>query len=93
MGEITFSAEVQVDEGSVERVRRAIYDSFASDGRLPADDELATLANVDRDGLTTALVQLAGMRHIALGPAGEVTMAHPFTTLNLGFSVMGRRSL
>jgi hypothetical protein len=35
------------------------------------------------------LADLAAQRHLALGTDGEITMAHPFTAVPLGFSVMG----
>jgi hypothetical protein len=38
-------------------------------------------------------VRLAAARHLALGSDGEITMAHPFTAVPLGFSVMGRDTL
>jgi hypothetical protein len=39
------------------------------------------------------LASLAAARHLALGSDGEITMAHPFTAVLLGFSVMGRDAL
>ncbi|MGL4742909.1 MAG: hypothetical protein ACRCXL_00775 [Dermatophilaceae bacterium] len=39
------------------------------------------------------LAELAAQRHLALGGDGEVAMAHPFTAVPLGFSVMGRDTL
>jgi Alkylmercury lyase len=42
-----------------------------------------------RSGLQT----LGAARHLALGSDGEITMAHPFSAVPLGFSVMGRDTL
>ena len=43
--------------------------------------------------VTAGLATLAAERHLALGADGEITMAHPFTVVPLGFSVMGRDTL
>lgn len=67
----------------LEEVRVAVYRSFAGTGRAPAAAEL------DR----TALRELHRQRHLVLGPDGEVVMAHPFSSVPLGFSVMGRDTL
>ena len=37
--------------------------------------------------------ELARRRHLVLDEAGAVVMAHPFSAVPLGFSVMGRRTL
>jgi hypothetical protein len=76
-----------------ERVRRAIYDSFASDGRCPSRAQLPALVGVSREQVDAALTELAAARHLALDVSGEVVMAHPFTSMNLGFSVMGEKTL
>jgi hypothetical protein len=39
------------------------------------------------------VAKLAAQRHLALDESGSVVMAHPFTTVNLGFSVMGEKTL
>ena len=36
------------------------------------------------------LAELGAVWHLALGLDGEITMAHPFSAVPLGFSVMGR---
>ncbi len=45
------------------------------------------------DEVRRALATLADQRHLALDTNGEITMAHPFTAVPLGFSVMGRETL
>ena len=52
----------------------------------------------DRDrytacGAEDGLAELARGRHLALGDQGQIVMAHPFSTVPLGFSVMGARTL
>jgi hypothetical protein len=74
-----------------EDVRLALYRGLAGTGRCPTHQELtAETGVVDVAG---ALDRLAAARHLSLDPDGEVVMAHPFTTRNLGFSVMGGATL
>jgi hypothetical protein len=67
-----------------EDVRLAVYRSFAATGRAPSRAEL---------GDDDALRQLAEARHLVLDGDGEVVLAHPFSAVPLGFSVMGSRTL
>jgi hypothetical protein len=82
-----------MDDEIIERVRRGIYDTFARTGHAPDREQLAALAGVDAVQIDDAVARLAAARHLALDEAGTITMAHPFTSLNLGFSVMGRETL
>jgi hypothetical protein len=82
-----------VNNDDVERVRRAIYDTFAGQGRAPSHQQIRDLAAVDQAQVTEAVAELAGQRHLAVDQSGHVVMAHPFTSVNLGFSVMGERNL
>jgi alkylmercury lyase-like protein len=82
-----------VDHDVAERVRRAIYDMFASQGRAPSRQQIPGLAAVDQAQADQAVAALAAQRHLALDQAGNVVMAHPFTAVNLGFSVMGEQTL
>jgi hypothetical protein len=82
-----------VNREVVERVRRAIYDTFASQGHPPSRQHVRDLAAVDEAQVSEAVAELAAQRHLALDQSGNVVMAHPFTTVNLGFSVMGERNL
>lgn len=76
-----------------EAVRVALYRSFATSGRCPSFDELADLSGGGAAGVRAALDRLAQARHVALDADGAVVMAHPFTSRNLGFSVMGEATL
>lgn len=77
----------------VERVRRAIYDTFAGQGHAPSRQEIRVRAAVNEAQVKGAVAELAAQRHLALDQSGNVVMAHPFTSVNLGFSVMGARNL
>jgi hypothetical protein len=82
-----------VDYDVAERVRRAIYDTFASQGHAPSRNQIRDLAAVDDAQIDGAVAELAMQRHLALDRSGNIVMAHPFTTANLGFSVMGAGNL
>jgi hypothetical protein len=74
-----------------EDVRVALYRGFAQTGGCPDAADLAAATGVD--DVAGALTRLAAARHLSLDAGGDVVMAHPFTTRNLGFSVMGRSTL
>jgi Alkylmercury lyase len=82
-----------VDHDVLERVRRAIYGMFASQGHAPSRQQIQALAAVDEARVNEAVAELAAQRHLALDQSSNIAMAHPFTTVNLGFSVMGERNL
>jgi hypothetical protein len=50
----------------VERVRRAIYDTFARQGRVASRDEIRNLAGVGDTQLTEAVADLAAHHHLVL---------------------------
>ncbi|MFC6286224.1 organomercurial lyase [Nocardioides sp. GCM10027113] len=72
-----------------EDLRLAVYDTFRR-GDLPRVAVLAPALGVSPDEVREGLAGLAAQRHVALGPDGEIAMAHPFAAVPLGFSVMGR---
>jgi len=82
-----------VGQEAAERVRRAIYDTFAGQGRAPSGQQIRELAGLDEAQVAESVAELAAQRHLALDLSGNVVMAHPFTTVNLGFSVMGEKTL
>jgi hypothetical protein len=82
-----------VNNDMVERVRRAIYDTFAREGRMASREQIRNLGAADDAQLTEAFAELAAHRHLVLDDSANVVMAHPFTAVPLGFSVMGERTL
>ena len=76
-----------------EDVRVAVYRSFAAAGRAPATAELADQFSVAASDIDGALSRLESKRHLGLGQAGAFAMAHPFSSMPLGFSVLGRATL
>jgi hypothetical protein len=76
-----------------EDLRLAVYRAFAETGNAPPAAELARRLGVDVEAVTAGLAELARGRHLALDQAGAIVMAHPFSAVPLGFSVMGTRTL
>ncbi len=76
-----------------EELRLAVYRAFAKTGRAPSAVDLANELCVTAAEITRGLTQLHADRHLVLGEQGEIVMAHPFSAVPLGFSVMGREIL
>ncbi len=76
-----------------EDLRVAVFESFSRTGRPPDLDGLAARFAVPVAEVDDALRVLAEGRHVALGADGSILMAHPFSSVPLGFSVMGRTTL
>ena len=76
-----------------EDLRLAVYRAFAETGRAPEPGELATELGTETREVAAGLAELARGRHLALGDQGQIVMAHPFSAVPLGFSVMGARTL
>lgn len=74
-----------------EDVRLRVYESFVATGRPPLSAELAEAAGPG--AARRSLEELAAARHLVLGADGEIVMAHPFSAVPLGFSVMGPETL
>jgi hypothetical protein len=77
---------------SVEQLRLAVYRGFADTGRAPSDQELAVTLGVSENTVRWGLHTLHEQRHIVLRD-GAIAMAHPFSSVPLGFSVMGPQTL
>jgi len=79
--------------GLDEAVRLAVYQGFANDAHPPTIDGLATTLDTDASSIRESLARLHVARHVVLDADGRIVMAHPFASIPLGFSVMGRRTL
>jgi len=82
-----------VSRVDIEDVRVAVYESFSRAGRAPDVGHLATLFGVSEIAVREALQALAEGRHLALGADASIVMAHPFSSVPLGFAVMGKHTL
>ncbi|MET1042847.1 MAG: organomercurial lyase [Microbacteriaceae bacterium] len=76
-----------------EDVRLAIYRTFARTGREPDVAELADRFDLTEDEVREQYRALAADRHLALDDAGDIVLAHPFSTRNLGFTVASDETL
>ena len=77
----------------LETLRLDVYRSFAERGHPPTFDELAALVDAEPAAVVAGLRELAAGRHLVLDNLGRIVMAHPFSAVPLGFSVMGRHTL
>jgi hypothetical protein len=76
-----------------EDLRLAVYRAFAGTGRAPQPRELAEQLDAEIPDVIRGLAELARDRHLVVGEPGQIVMAHPFSAVPLGFSVMGARTL
>jgi hypothetical protein len=77
----------------LEDLRLAVYTSLASTGIVPEPAALAVALRAGPDEVVAGLRRLADARHLALDADGRIVLAHPFSTVDLGFSVKGTRTL
>jgi hypothetical protein len=77
----------------VETLRVAVYRNFAESGTPGSPAVLATQTGQTEDGVRAGLRRLHAQRHLVLDSSGQIVMAHPFSAIPLGFSVMGRHVL
>ena len=77
----------------LEDLRLAVYWAFVRTGRAPELAELAEQLGASRPEAEGGLAELARDRYLALDAGGRIVMAHPFSAVPLGFSVMGRQTL
>ena len=75
-----------------EAVRLAVYRGYVNDGRPPSVEEMAVELAVSADAVRESLHSLHLARHVVLRD-DAIVMAHPFASIPLGFSVMGRDML
>lgn len=77
----------------LEDLRLAIYRGFASTGRRPTHNDLASKFGLPETEIVEGLSELAKQRYIALDNDSNLLMAHPFSAIPLGFSVMGKQTI
>ncbi|HEX5828532.1 MAG TPA: organomercurial lyase [Candidatus Limnocylindrales bacterium] len=75
-----------------ELVRVAVYRALASTGAVPDAPGLAVLLGASEADVPQALEVLHDQRHLVLRD-GRIVLAHPFATIDLGWSVKGRHTL
>jgi len=77
----------------LEDLRLAVYGTFAREGRPPRTDDLAVALACTSTEVAEGLAALAAGRHLVLDSTGQIVMAHPFSAIPLGFSVMGSSTM
>jgi hypothetical protein len=77
----------------VEALRVMVFRSFAATGSAGPAAELAAATGQPEPAVRAALRDLAAQRHLVLDGDDRILMAHPFSSVPLGFSVMGQRTL
>ena len=77
----------------LEDLRLAVFDAFRHTGRAPSAGELAAGLTVSIATVLDGLRTLSGQRHLVVDRDGRIVMAHPFSSVPLGFSVMGAHTL
>ncbi|MDQ1709469.1 MAG: hypothetical protein QOG49_854 [Frankiaceae bacterium] len=76
-----------------EDVRLLIYSTLAGTGAAPSTEWLAEAFGVTDSDVCDVLQRLAAARHIVIDDDMCILMAHPFSAVPLGFSVMGEQTL
>ena len=77
----------------LEDLRLAVYGSFTREGRARTAADLTAQFDASAEDVQDGLRELAAARHLALDVEGNIAMAHPFSSVPLGFSVMGASTL
>jgi hypothetical protein len=77
----------------LEDLRLAVYRSFAATGQAPTTAMLAEQLRTSGSEMKSGLEMLAHNRHLVLSADDAIVMAHPFSTVPLGFVVMGTATL
>ena len=75
----------------LEDLRLAVFATFIRTGTAPTTADLAR--GQDEHTVVEGLRVLAAQRHLVLDDDDRIVMAHPFSAVPLGFSVMGRSTL
>jgi hypothetical protein len=77
----------------IEDLRLAVYRGFRRSGTPPTQADLAHELHATDVEVREGLDELARGRHLVLSEGGDIMMAHPFSAVPLGFSVMGQATL
>lgn len=80
-------------ETALKDVRFRIYEAFAKYGIPPTPEDLARDTSLTISEIQKVLQELATTRNIVIDEHYRILMAHPFSSIPLGFSVMGSSTL
>jgi hypothetical protein len=90
---IVVSVAVSNLDDEIESLRLLVYRRFAQQGDPGTIADLAVASGISETAARAGLRALHEQRHIVLDEHDQVTMAHPFASIPLGFSVMGAHTL
>ncbi len=76
-----------------EQLRVMVYRSLAESGAAKTVDEMAKAVGCEPSEIQLGLSELARQRHLVIDEHFNIVMAHPFSSVPLGFSVMGKSTL
>jgi hypothetical protein len=74
-------------------IRLYVYKQFGDLGTAPSLSQISKYFKISEDQTRDELQKLTQARHIAINNEFEILMAHPFSSIPLGFSVMGAKTL
>jgi hypothetical protein len=77
----------------IEDLRLAVYEVFRRSGAAPSVPDLVHGLDASETEVRDGLDELARRRHVVVDEGGRIVMAHPFSAVPLGFSVMGQHNL
>jgi hypothetical protein len=77
----------------LEQLRVSVYQTFADTGHPPHLGSLAEVFAEPVEVISAGLRKLAAARHLVLDEHDAIVMAHPFSAVPLGFSVMSDSTL
>ena len=76
----------------LEALRLRVYREFATTGHAPTFAQLQEQF-IDSEWIRSGLADLAQRKLLVLGQEYQILMAHPFSAVPMGFSVMGEKML
>ncbi len=77
----------------LEALRVAVYRSLAATARAPERAQLLAELDATDAEVVAGLRALHDAHQLVLDDRGDIVLAHPFATVDLGFSVKGRHTL
>ncbi|MCV7419991.1 hypothetical protein H7K45_05520 [Mycobacterium yunnanensis] len=77
----------------VEDLRLLVFDQLATLGRVETAEQLASTLHLTASQTAAGLRALHASRDLVLDDADHIVLAHPFATVDFGFSVMGRATI
>ena len=81
------------ETSGLQEIRLYVYQQFAETGTAPDTHQIAQNFNLTLEATKEIIQELADSRHIAIDKDHKILMAHPFSSVPLGFAVMGEKTI